>query len=452
MLGILYLFFCSFVGYNLLKLFVPELFKISKEAALSGKAIKLSNWMLTLPASFLTGTLFVTWITYLLTWIIAYLFPGIKRPLIYGNLITFLILSAATAIILLKKKDDFREFFIGLKKIDVPTFNKFVLTHKTELIFVTVCTILWSFIMIKSFYVEDNTMNVGLSVFSDFGAHIPMIRSFSEGTNFPTEYPHFGSSNADSITGNNIRYHFMFMFLAGNLEFLGMRIDWAFNLPSILAIVFFLMLLYSFVILIFGNRLTGILAAVLFFFRSSFAVFTYAVGLNLENAVPASVGSSILKYIYMFKQFLLSVLKSELNIGKTMHEDWGFYAQKVFVNKRHYCFALGIAMLVLIIVFPLFRKMIARLKKSRKNALKKTENLNLSKTVSASNEDNTVATKTATRILSIIYVKLNYWLKEFLLCKDSWLTLEWSYWLEEKFFTETDTLYGQQDMMTECKP
>ena len=41
-----------------------------------------------------------------------------------------------------------------------------------------------------------------------------------------------------------MKYHFMFQFLAGNLEYLGMRLDIAYNLISILALTGFLMMLY----------------------------------------------------------------------------------------------------------------------------------------------------------------------------------------------------------------
>ena len=64
-----------------------------------------------------------------------------------------------------------------------------------------------------------------------------MMRSFSKGNNFPTEYPHFG--------GQDVKYHFMFQFLVGNLEFLGIRLDFAYNIESVLALLGFLMLLYS---------------------------------------------------------------------------------------------------------------------------------------------------------------------------------------------------------------
>ena len=77
----------------------------------------------------------------------------------------------------------------------------------------------------------------GYSNFSDLGAHLPVIRSFSYGNNFPTEYPHFAQAG--------MRYHFMFYFLAGNLEYLGLNLASALNLPSIFSITAMCMLLYS---------------------------------------------------------------------------------------------------------------------------------------------------------------------------------------------------------------
>ena len=40
---------------------------------------------------------------------------------------------------------------------------------------------------------------------------------FFQRNNFPTQYPHYG--------GQDVKYHFMFQFLVGNLEYLGFRLD-----------------------------------------------------------------------------------------------------------------------------------------------------------------------------------------------------------------------------------
>src|SRR5579885_3661753 len=61
-------------------------------------------------------------------------------------------------------------------------------------------------------------MIIAEKVSSDFLAHIPLIRSFSFGHNWPPEYPLF--------PGVPIRYHFLFYAGVGLLEKIGFRIDW----------------------------------------------------------------------------------------------------------------------------------------------------------------------------------------------------------------------------------
>lgn len=84
----------------------------------------------------------------------------------------------------------------------------------------------WLMFHTFSYNSDGSFMLIATKAWSDFGAHIPLIRSFSLGQNFPPEYPLF--------PGEPIRYHFLFYFLVGNLEKAGLRIDWALNIPSIL--------------------------------------------------------------------------------------------------------------------------------------------------------------------------------------------------------------------------
>lgn len=85
-----------------------------------------------------------------------------------------------------------------------------------------------TWIMYYVFHISDGVLYSGFSVFGDYAPHTAMMRSFSLGNNFPTQYPHFG--------GQDVKYHFMFQFLSGNLEYLGMPIDLAYNSVSILSL------------------------------------------------------------------------------------------------------------------------------------------------------------------------------------------------------------------------
>lgn len=70
MIGLLYIAIAWISGYVILKQLLPSIFDFSKSLSLTGKQVKLPAWAVTLPASYLVGTLLVTWTTY----ISAYLF------------------------------------------------------------------------------------------------------------------------------------------------------------------------------------------------------------------------------------------------------------------------------------------------------------------------------------------------------------------------------------------
>lgn len=209
MSAIYYIILGCLTGYLLLKLCLPALYNMEGYSSLYGKPVKIPRWLVIFPASFLLGTLILTWCVY----IAAYLFRNTGRPMYYGNITVVLLFTLIIAILFYKVK--FKEREEGLKAFF------FGGTEHLEYGFVLITLAVTAFMMIYTFYVKGNNLLIGLSVFGDFGPHMAMIRSFSHGMNFPTEYPFFADGT--------VRYHFMFQFLAGNLEFLGMRIDWAFK-------------------------------------------------------------------------------------------------------------------------------------------------------------------------------------------------------------------------------
>ena len=205
MLGVLYILLCVLFGSALCGLLFHNLEKPAKEAGLPAFMVKLPAW-------YLIGTLGVTWSVYL----VSYLFQNTAEPLLYGNMITwFLVVGFLAAVFFFGNGRELckdtgkkcREFF---------SMEKFQGEKAYGPILYTIVTVMFTgFLMFLTFKVVDNSIYVGYSVFSDFAPHLGMIRSFSFGNNFPTEYAHFA--------GEDIKYHFMFQFLVGNLEFLGMR-------------------------------------------------------------------------------------------------------------------------------------------------------------------------------------------------------------------------------------
>lgn len=95
-----------------------------------------------------------------------------------------------------------------------------------------------AWLMVFTFSYEGDQFIMRSRLWSDFAAHLPLIRSFSLGKNFPVEYPQFA--------GEPIRYHFLFYLVVGLLERIGLNLGLALNLLSsigffgLLAMIFFL--------------------------------------------------------------------------------------------------------------------------------------------------------------------------------------------------------------------
>ncbi len=331
MTGIFLLLISITAGYIMISPVASKLFNRQGVICLSGKSARLPRFMVVLPASVLSGILLFTWCSY----IFSYIFRSTSRPLLYGNMAAGIAISGF--IILYAAKHGFFEKIKGFPdRIRDLWSAGFWSSCRLELLYIFIVSSFWSYFMYRSFHVDGDTIKVGISVFSDFAPHLALIRSFSFGTNLPAEYPHFADGT--------IRYHFLFQFLAGNLEFSGLRLDHAFNIPSIACMISFLMLLYSFSVMVTGKRWAGILTALLFHFRSSFAFFTF---MNKQENLGA-----LLKRVFALTG----------HIGNTTHEEWGLWAQKVFVNQRHLAAGLGILLFSLMLMTPYLRDMLKSLK------------------------------------------------------------------------------------------
>lgn len=318
MIGVLYILLCILCGAALCRIFFKDLKKPAVEAGLPAFLVQLPAW-------YLTGTLAVTWLVYLL----GYLFQNAREPLLYANLVASCIVVVFLAIVAVLGE--------GLKKLQEAgsTVKGFFVGNSVETgygpVLYTFAVVLFTgFLMFLTFHVAENSIKVGYSVFSDFAPHLGMIRSFSMSDNFPTQYAHFA--------GEDIRYHFMFQFMVGNLEYLGLRLDFAFNLPSMFGMIAVYMLLFVLVVRITKSRLCGYLTAFLFTFRSSFTVFRYMAEQSKDTVWEALVNNT---------EFL----------GYTQNENWGLWNLNVYCNQRHLAFALAMLVLAILLFFPYVEKM-----------------------------------------------------------------------------------------------
>lgn len=252
------------------------------------------------------GYLIAGWITYIISYI-AKVTLHLKNPKIYGNAAAIASMTVITVVALIRMRHSHQ----NLNRVNV--------SLREKLFFF----LLFTFILTSMFYVfhiKNGMLQSGVSVFSDYSPHTAMIQSFAVHDNFPTQYPHYG--------GADVKYHFMFQFFTGNLVYLGMRIDWAFNLTSAAALWGFLVLLYYFAKRLTNHAAVGVISIFMFFFRSSFA----ALGKLAETILSGDWHGFFTNTDF---------------IGYTAHEDWGLWNYNVFLNQRHLGFGLLIAMIVI---------------------------------------------------------------------------------------------------------
>lgn len=314
MLGIIYLFLAGMLGYETSKILTEE-----------GRSIQGVNriWLI-LPASFGIGTLLLTWAVYVISWFFSVVGKS-QNPLLYGNAISMVgaALILIFAAVLRYKKNAVRTDG-GQKNIRTGLAEKLISNKKgfkREVLLFGLLAVFITYMMFYVFYIRDGVLYSGLTVYGDYAPHTAMMRSFSMGNNFPTQYPHYG--------GADVKYHFMFQFLTGNLEYLGLRMDIAYNIVSSASLVGFLMLLYQLALRITGKISCGAVTIFLFFFRSGMAFFIFV-------------------WEHIQTGDLLETLSENVSfIGYTTNENWGLWNFNVYLNQRHLAFGLLLVTLAL---------------------------------------------------------------------------------------------------------
>ena len=327
MLATVYLLLTVFMGYIFLNIFTPYIFKPKSLYIHFTRSTRLFPQVFVIfPASFTTGVVFSGWLLY----IPAYLLRGTHSPMLFGSITAFAVMLFISVMYLIFK----RSFIRDMHKLYID-FMEVIKQNKILAPFFCLVFLLVIWLMTLTFFVEDGNIHMGLSVFSDFSVHTAIIRSFSYGRNFPTQFPHFPDGT--------MRYHFMFQFFTGALEYMGLRIDQAFNAMSIISLFNMTLLLYVLAVIVTNKRKAGILTVVFFLFRSSFTGIRY-----LADNWPYESFEHFINLIKDNMEFIWST---------TYQEGWGLWNLNVYANQRH--FALGISLILfgIITMLPLMKRM-----------------------------------------------------------------------------------------------
>jgi hypothetical protein len=199
------------------------------------------------------------------------------------------------------------------------------------------------YIMFHTFTYEPRipAIRMGSKLWSDFGSQIPLIRSFSYGDNLnrmvrgeAPEYPGY--------PGEPIRYHFGFYFFAGLLERLGVRIDWALNIPSAIGMALLLIMIFMIAKRFFNSFAAGILAIFFLVFNGTFAVFNF------------------LKIHPLNANFLTAVVQNKTFPafgpwdGNAVTAFWNL---NIYTNQRHLAMSYGLILVMLYLILNAKPKM-----------------------------------------------------------------------------------------------
>lgn len=327
MLSFLYLIIATAIGWQITDLFITD------------KAGSRHNliWV-RLASSFGVGVLIITWPLYLTAYTLR-VAGGIERPLGYANAIVlgFSLIILGLAFFGSRKNsgESDSEQTSGSVTETAPEHGRKGLMNilhtsglirddalfkKEAIFYLIVLAFVW-FSFHYVLHMNGNNIQMGFTVFSDYAPNVALIRSFSWFANYPTEYPFYA--------GEDIKYHFMFMFFTGNMEFLGLPLSFAYNLTSTLSLFSFFIMLSQLALRITDRFASAVLTAIFFTFRSGMAVFLF-----ISEHIKAG-------------DLVQAFLTNENFIGYTTNESWGLWNYNVYLNQRHLGFGMIIATAVI---------------------------------------------------------------------------------------------------------
>ncbi len=221
-----------------------------------------------------------------------------------------------------------------MAKTHLPKINHRILlwleSHFDWLVLVAALLFSW-WLMSSTFGYQNGNFYIDPKLHSDFGAHLPLIRSFSFGDNWPPEYPFFA--------GQPIRYHYLFYLVVGLCERVGLNIGLAMNLLSTAGMTLMLIMVYRIGLLFFKRKSAGVLAIILVLFNGSLAFVEY---FNRDGWTLTALGQ--IPHQLQFASF-------GPWSGRLVSAFWNL---NIFTNQRHLALSYG---LLLWLIYPLLRSL-----------------------------------------------------------------------------------------------
>ena len=337
MLAFLYLCVCAITGMVLVSICVPDVRRLYLACAPSVKAIEnIPSTLFVVSAGTVTGMLCVPFVNYNVILGLSYIVASDKLCMKISFMVTAaLFLWLVLTCLMLVNKRRIRKEEEGESVTKLPQYVNKPSNTLFYSFSILLTTVVAAFLMFYTYRIDGGYLLNGYSTFSDLSPHTAMVSSFGRGFNFPSEYMHF--------SGDGIKYHFMFYFLAGMLEYLGFPIDYALNVPSIISMVCAMVLLGLLASLLSGRRLAFALSPILVFLRSSLNVFIHIGDLISKGQTP--VGA------------ITEIMSESSWYGTTPYDEWGVWAINVYPNQRHLMLGIAVVLICVILFIPFVRRL-----------------------------------------------------------------------------------------------
>ncbi|MCQ2533601.1 MAG: hypothetical protein MJ172_03425 [Clostridia bacterium] len=334
MLALLYILLIAVFGCCLVKVLIPDVRRLYVASAVNKKILaNIPDWLFIIPAGLIVGILITNFANYLILYGVSKAIPDHIACKNASILLTVAIVLYGTFLCVAKI---YRRSKAVSPESKIPAWNN----HNSNIFFyglsLVFFTIVASFLYFYTYRVSNGELIMGYSVYSDLSPHTSMVSSFGVGFNMPTHYMHFSD--------DGIRYHFLFYYFAGILQYLGLSIDFALNIPSIIGMVCCFTLLGLLGVLLSGRRLPFILAPILVLFRSSLNVFSQIIKLQRHGG-------------YSIKDCIKLLSQSSAWSDITPYDSWGIWAINVYPNQRHLMFGIALILLLILLFLPYVRRM-----------------------------------------------------------------------------------------------
>src|SRR6185295_10756370 len=236
-------------------------------------------------------------------------FHRLSQPLIAGNLVFLIVLAAGAWL----------AWRYPRRSVDEPAPLRPQGSTQWDLVWLGAFLVFACWLMFATLGFKDGQFQIAFKAWTDFGANVSLTQSFALGKNFPPQHPFF--------PGEFIRYHFLFWFQTGNLEFLGLNPVWSINLLSLLSLLALMILIATLGEVLFKSRVVGRIGASLFFFSSSLS---YLPFLRSQSGIRGAFNA-----ITTATEFLPSGYPFR---GET----WGVLSANVFAYQRHLISGIGL--------------------------------------------------------------------------------------------------------------